>query len=70
MQPFGHSIPGEPWIPVDAYRDIVRTEAVAMGIPLRDSSLPRNSTPAWLRHLLGESGVYVILARDGLERSR
>jgi murein DD-endopeptidase MepM/ murein hydrolase activator NlpD len=42
MRPFGHSIPGEPWIPVDAYRKIVRTEAAAMGIPLRDPSLPRN----------------------------
>src|SRR6185436_8538671 len=41
MPPFGHSIPGEPLIPVDAYREIVRTEAAAMGIPLRDPSLPR-----------------------------
>lgn len=42
MPPFGHSIPGEPLIPVDAYREIVRTEAAAMGIPLRDPALPRN----------------------------
>jgi murein DD-endopeptidase MepM/ murein hydrolase activator NlpD len=48
MKPFGHSIPGEPFIPVDAYREIVRTEAAAMGIPLRDPSLPRNGAPAWL----------------------
>ena len=50
MKPFGHSIPGEPWIPVDAYRAIVRTEAAAMGIPLRDPSLPRNDTLT--RHLV------------------
>jgi murein DD-endopeptidase MepM/ murein hydrolase activator NlpD len=42
MKPFGHSIPGEPLIPVDAYREIVRAEAAAMGLPLRDPSLPRN----------------------------
>jgi len=47
MPPFGHSVPGEPWIPVDAYREIVRTEAAAMRIPLRDPSLPRNRTPPW-----------------------
>ena len=47
MPPFGHSIPGEPFIPVDAYREIVRTEAAAMGIPLRDPSLPRNGTLAY-----------------------
>lgn len=49
MKPFGHLIPGEPLIPVDAYREIVRTEAAAMGIPLRDPSLPRNGAPGWLR---------------------
>jgi murein DD-endopeptidase MepM/ murein hydrolase activator NlpD len=42
MKPFGHSIPGEPLIPVDAYRESVRTGAAAMGIPLRDPTLPRN----------------------------
>jgi murein DD-endopeptidase MepM/ murein hydrolase activator NlpD len=47
MQPFGHSIPGEPFIAVDGYRDSVRTEAAAMGIPLRDPSLPRNYA-GWL----------------------
>ena len=46
MPPFGHSIPGEPFIPVDAYRDVVRTQAAAMGIPLRDPSLPRNEEQA------------------------
>lgn len=49
MKPFGHSIPGEPFIPVDAYREIVRTEAAAMGIPLRDPSLPRNGTRTYRR---------------------
>jgi murein DD-endopeptidase MepM/ murein hydrolase activator NlpD len=39
MKPFGHSIPGEPFVPVDGYRDSVRTEAAAMAIPLRDSRL-------------------------------
>jgi hypothetical protein len=47
MKPFGYSIPGEPLIPVDAYRELVRTEAAAMGIPLRDPSLPRNGTLAY-----------------------
>jgi len=42
MKPFGHSIPGEPFVPVDGYRDSVHTEAAAMGIPLRDPTLPRN----------------------------
>jgi murein DD-endopeptidase MepM/ murein hydrolase activator NlpD len=42
MKPFGHSIPGEPLIAVDAYRESVRTGAAAMGIPLRDPDLPRN----------------------------
>jgi len=54
MKPFGYSIPGEPFIPVDAYREIVRTEAAAMGIPLRDPSLPRNGALA-----------YVIRGHDG-----
>jgi murein DD-endopeptidase MepM/ murein hydrolase activator NlpD len=48
MKPYGHSIPGEPFIPVDAYREIVRTEAAAMGIPLRDPSLPRNGALAYV----------------------
>jgi murein DD-endopeptidase MepM/ murein hydrolase activator NlpD len=30
MKPFGHSIPGEPLIPVDGYGDRVRVEAAAM----------------------------------------
>jgi murein DD-endopeptidase MepM/ murein hydrolase activator NlpD len=34
LKPHGFSIPGEPWIPVDDYRDIVKTEAAAAGIPL------------------------------------
>jgi murein DD-endopeptidase MepM/ murein hydrolase activator NlpD len=51
MKPFGHSIPGEPFIPVDAYRQLVRTEAAAMGIPLRDPNLPRNH--ALTRRLIG-----------------
>jgi murein DD-endopeptidase MepM/ murein hydrolase activator NlpD len=56
MKPFGHSIPGEPWIPVDAYRESVRTEAAAMGIPLRDPSLPRNGEayPEWLRRFMSD----------------
>jgi len=77
MKPFGHSIPGEPWIPVDAYREIVRTDAAAMGIPLRDPNAPRNGSltyrpvgdrgepyPEWLRRIKGSSGVYVIRQRD------
>lgn len=77
MKPFGHSIPGEPLIQVDAYRELVRTEAAAMGIPLRDPSLPRNSAlayrpvgnsgepyPDWLQRIKGKSGVYVIRERD------
>jgi len=34
MAPWGHSIPGEPWVPVDGYRSIVEREARADGIPL------------------------------------
>jgi hypothetical protein len=50
----------------------VRTEAAAMGIPLRDPRLPRNRTPTWLRRLMSESYVYVICERDpdGLELSK
>jgi len=69
MPPFGHSIPGEPLIPVDAYREIVRTEAAAMGIPLRDPSLPRNRTPSCLRRLVAKSSVYVIRERDTAARA-
>jgi murein DD-endopeptidase MepM/ murein hydrolase activator NlpD len=67
MMPFGHSIPGEPFIPVDAYRQVVRTEAAAMGIPLRDPSLPRNRT--FTSRIAGDNkrapSVYVIRGRDG-----
>ena len=42
MRPFGHSIPGEPFVPVDAYRDRVRDHARQAGIPLRDTRAPRN----------------------------
>jgi len=59
MKPFGHSIPGEPLIPVDAYREIVRTEAAAMGIPLRDPTLPRNGTLAY--RLVGGHGDLIII---------
>jgi len=79
MRPFGISIPGEPWIPVDDYRKRVRSHAEEAGIPLRDPSAPRNRSrsltyrpvgasgepyPAWLRAIRGESGVYVIRERD------
>jgi len=59
MKPFGYSIPGEPFIPVDAYREIVRTEAAAMGIPLRDPSLPRNGTLVY--RLVGHNTEDVLL---------
>ncbi len=72
MEPYGYSIPGEPWVPVDGYRQRVRREAHAEGIPLHGGTL-RNSTlayrsvggrgepyPEWLRALRGRSGVYVI----------
>jgi murein DD-endopeptidase MepM/ murein hydrolase activator NlpD len=49
MKPFGHSIPGEPFVAVDAYREIVRAEAAAMAIPLRDPKLPRNRWPVHRR---------------------
>lgn len=48
MRPFGHSIPGEPFVLVDGYRDDVRRDALAAGIPLRvvsaaaPASEPRN----------------------------
>jgi murein DD-endopeptidase MepM/ murein hydrolase activator NlpD len=35
LLPYGVSIPGEPWIPVDGYDDAVATEARAAGIALR-----------------------------------
>lgn len=77
MRPFGISIPGEPWVPVDAYRTSVRRDAEEAGVPLRDPSAPRNAGltyrsvgergepyPAWLRAIRGQSGVYVIRERD------
>ncbi len=77
MRPFGISIPGEPWIPVDGYRTRVRRDAEEAGIPLRSPSAPRNAGltyrpvgqrgepyPAWLRAIRGDSGVYVIRERD------
>jgi hypothetical protein len=35
LLPYGVSIPGEPWIPVDRYDDTVAKQAAAAGIPLR-----------------------------------
>jgi hypothetical protein len=79
MPPFGHSIPGEPFVPVDAYRDRVKEHATSAGIPLRDPSARRNRSgalvyrpvgargepyPDWLRRIKGSSGVYVIRLRD------
>jgi hypothetical protein len=77
LKPFGISIPGEPWIPVDAYQRAVRRDAEEAGIPLYDATVPRNGTmtyravggrgepyPAWLRAMRGQSGVYVIRERD------
>jgi murein DD-endopeptidase MepM/ murein hydrolase activator NlpD len=34
LEPYGRSIPGEPWIPVDGYRPKVTFAAVHAGIPL------------------------------------
>lgn len=78
MSGFGHSIPGEPWIPVDGYRRDLRRDAEAEGIPLLYPDAPRNGSleyrpvgkrgepyPEWLRRLRGSSGVYVIRERDG-----
>ncbi len=79
MKPWGHSIPGEPWIPVDGYRSIVEREARAEGIPLHGAGLRNGALtsrpvgergepyPDWLRALRGSSGVYVIRARDSRE---
>lgn len=79
MKPFGHSIPGEPFVLVDAYRSTVRTDATAQGIPLRDPTLPRNAAPKlvyrpvgdpgdpypdWIQDIRDKSGVYVIRERD------
>jgi hypothetical protein len=77
MRPYGISIPGEPWVPVDAYSKSVRRDADEAGVPLRDPTAPRNGSltyrpvgttgepyPAWLRAIRGESGVYVIRERD------
>ncbi len=75
MSPWGHSIPGEPWIPVDGYRKIVEREARAQGIPLHGAGLRNGALvyrpvgergepyPDWLRALRGSSGVYVIRDR-------
>src|SRR5262249_59943805 len=77
MQPFGISIPGEPWVPVDVYLKRVRRDAEEAGVPLRDPSAPRNAGltyrpvgqsgepyPARLRAVRGQSGVYLIRQRD------
>jgi murein DD-endopeptidase MepM/ murein hydrolase activator NlpD len=64
MKPFGHSIPGEPFIPVDAYGQIVRTEAAAMGIPLRDPSLPRNSALAYVIRDHGAGGDLIVVCAE------
>ncbi len=77
MKPYGHSIPGEPWVPVDEYRAIVKREAAEQGIPLRTVAAHRNAGlvyrpvgargepyPEWLRSIKGSSGVYVIRERD------
>lgn len=79
MAPYGYSIPGEPWVPVDGYLAIVEREARAEGIPLHGGAF-RNASfnyravgergqpyPAWLRALRGESGVYVIRDRRSHE---
>ena len=79
MAPYGYSIPGEPWVPVDGYRAIVEREARAEGIPLHGAGL-RNASftyrpvgergrpyPQWVRALRGQSGVYVIRDRDSHE---
>jgi len=34
LEPYGYSIPGEPLVPVDRYRDAVLRDAAAAGIPL------------------------------------
>lgn len=77
MPPFGVSIPGEAFVPVDAYTRAVETQAEDAAIPMRRAASPRNARlayrpvgargdpyPAWLRAVKGESGVYVIRERD------
>jgi hypothetical protein len=74
VAPYGHRIPGEPFVAVDGYLDRVRLAAAKDGIPLRER---RNAAlgyrpvgnrgepyPDWLRRLRGASGVYVIRERD------
>lgn len=36
LEPWGRSIPGEPWVPVDGYRPQVKRDAIAAGIKLRE----------------------------------
>jgi hypothetical protein len=80
MSPYGYSIPGEPWVPVDGYRSLVEREARAEGIPLHGGSALRNASftyrpvgergrpyPEWVRALSGQSGVYVIRDRGSHE---
>lgn len=79
MTGYGHSIPGEPWLPVDGYRPIVEREARAAGIPLHGGALRNGALtyrpvgdrgepyPDWLRALRGRSGVYVIRDRRSRE---
>jgi hypothetical protein len=76
LAPYGYSIPGEPFVPVDGYRPLVEREAAEAGIPLRQIDARRNAGlvyrpvgtrgepyPEWLRKLKGSSGVYVIRER-------
>jgi len=79
LKPYGYSIPGEPWIPLDGYREHVIREAEAEGIPLlgasvRNGGLSYRSVgergepyPDWVRALRGKSGVYVIRDLDSSE---
>ncbi len=76
MAAYGHSIPGEPWIPVDGYRSIVERDARTEGIPLHGAGLRNGALtyrpvgergapyPDWLRALRGSSGVCVIRDRS------
>lgn len=40
LEPYGYSIPGEPWIPVDGYQPRVRREAAAYRVPLLRREVP------------------------------
>ncbi len=40
LKPWGVSIPGEPWIPVDGYAEHVARSAVAAGLPLHNAPTP------------------------------